>query len=52
MMVSTFGSLEQGLSTRRIDGGECVGLETEGAISLSGEAISGICVGILEEGEV
>ena len=52
VMVLTFGSLERSLSTGRIDGGECVGLETEGATSVSGGTISGICVGILEEGEV
>ena len=52
MMVLTLGSLERGLSTGRIDGGECGGLETEGATAVSGETISGICGGRLDEGEV
>ena len=52
VMVLTFGSLERGLSTGRIEGGECVGWEMEVAISVSGGTISGMCVGVTEEGEV
>ena len=52
MMVLTLGSLERGLSTERIDGGECGGSETEGGISVSGGTMVGICGRGFDEGEV
>ena len=52
VMVFTLGSLERGLSTGRIDGGECGGSETEGGISVSGGTMVGICGRGFCEGEV